>query len=452
MKMLSKKFLSLAVISIAVLIAAGATQNSRAQTPPGVSATLPSDVAPGSPLAQVIQLAQSGVDESVIISYINNSGNPFNLTSDQIIYLKDIGLPNDAVQAMLAHDQQLAAATPAQPPPSVDSTAIATDQPTEGAQNYFYDNLAPYGGWVNIAGYGLCWRPSVVIYNYNWRPYCDHGHWVYTDCGWYWASDYSWGATTFHYGRWFYYSGLGWCWWPDTVWAPSWVCWRYSNSYCGWAPLPPRTIYRPGIGMVYNGVTVNAGFNFGISVSFFTFVPTQNFCSPHPSRYRVPASQVTQVYNQTTVINNYTVNHNIIVNNGIPAQHIASVTGMQIHPVTLAMRGAYTPGTHPEQLGHDTLIVNRPRFSPESLSTLHQGIAPHPVYSNGNGNSPGSHVNPPYPYTYPPPNRGYPAPQTPNYHDPYEKPVTQPREPQPAPSHASSSSSSDNDKNQNGQP
>ena len=31
----------------------------------------------------------------------------------------------------------------------------------------------------------------------------------------------------------------GWCWAPDTVWGPSWVTWRYSGDYCGWAPLPP---------------------------------------------------------------------------------------------------------------------------------------------------------------------------------------------------------------------
>jgi hypothetical protein len=440
MKMFSKNAVSIAAILITVLIGAVAPQNSRAQAPPGVSATLPSDIAPGSPLAQVIQLAQSGVDQSVIIGYINNSGSPFNLTSDQIIYLKDIGLPNNAVTAMLARDQQLGAATAAQPPPSADPTAFATEPPPEATQVYFYDTLAPYGGWVNVSGYGLCWRPSVVIYNANWRPYCDHGHWVYTDCGWYWASDYSWGATTFHYGRWFYYPGMGWCWWPDTVWAPSWVCWRYSNSYCGWAPLPPNAIYRPGIGMVYNGVTIYAGFNFGIGVNLFTFVPTQNFCSSHPSRYRVPMAQVTQVYNQTTVINNYNVKNNIIVNNGIPARHIARVTGLQIHPVTLAMRGAYTPGAHPEQIGHDTLIVNRPRFSGESLAPLRQGIAPHPNVSNRYGNSPVPHVNTPSQYTYPPPNHGYATPQTPYPHDNDEK------------SGSTSSKQSDNNKNQNGQP
>ena len=89
--------------------------------------------------------------------------------------------------------------------------------------NYFYDTLAPYGGWVNFQGYGWCWRPTIVVYNTGWQPYCDNGHWVYTDCGWYWVSGYSWGWATFHYGRWFHNQRYGWCWRPDTTWSPSWV-------------------------------------------------------------------------------------------------------------------------------------------------------------------------------------------------------------------------------------
>ena len=145
----------------------------------------------------------------------------------------------------------------------------------------------PYGTWVDVDGYGRCWRPSVVVYNPGWQPYCDHGHWVYTDCGWYWFSDYSWGWAPFHYGRWFRDPRWGWCWAPDTVWGPSWVTWRYSDNYCGWAPLPPRAVYREGVGFFYNGVAVGVGFDFGLSWNCFAFVPIGHFCDPHPCRYCV---------------------------------------------------------------------------------------------------------------------------------------------------------------------
>ena len=167
--------------------------------PPAGDAALPTDIAPDSPLAQVVRLAQSGVDESVILAYINNSGTPFNLTPGQIIYLKDLGLPNDAVTAMIQRDQQLGATATATPPPA----AVTTGPPqisepvAEVTQNYFYDTLSPYGDWVDVDGYGLCWQPTVVVYDSSWQPYCDHGHWVYSDAGWYWLSDYSWGGRHF---------------------------------------------------------------------------------------------------------------------------------------------------------------------------------------------------------------------------------------------------------------
>ncbi|MGA3285545.1 MAG: DUF6600 domain-containing protein, partial [Verrucomicrobiota bacterium] len=207
-------------------------------------------------------------------------------------------------------------------------------EPAEVTGNYFYSSLAPYGTWADVEGYGRCWRPTIVVYNSGWQPYCDRGHWVYSDCGWYWVSDYSWGVT-FHYGRWFHHPRMGWCWWPDTVWAPSWVTWRYSNDYCGWAPLPPFAVYRPGVGFVYHGSAVSIGFNFDLAVNCFTFVPTRNFCDPHPRHYRVAARDETRIYNQTTVINNFNFDsHNrTVVNNGIGVQHITDVTRTPIHPV-----------------------------------------------------------------------------------------------------------------------
>ena len=98
-------------------------QNSNAQTQPApppntdlipaapdntsTASTLPPDIDPDSPLAQVIRLVQAGVEQSVILSYIGNSMNPFNLNSDQIIYLNDLGVPTEIVNAMQQRDQQL---------------------------------------------------------------------------------------------------------------------------------------------------------------------------------------------------------------------------------------------------------------------------------------------------------------------------------------------------------
>ena len=282
--------------------------------------------------------------------------------------------------------QQMAAATTPgstsirNPPPSTGNPRHRRN-PAEVTVNYFYSSLAPYGTWVDVEGYGRCWRPTTVVYNSGWQPYCDRGHWVYTDCGWYWVSDYSWGVT-FHYGRWFQNPRLGWCWWPDTVWAPSWVTWRYSNDYCGWAPLPPFAVYRPGVGFVYQGNGVSIGFDFGLAVNCFTFVPTRNFCDPHPRHYRVAARDETRIYNQTTVINNFNFDsHNrTVVNNGIAVQHIADVTRTPIHPVPV--RELRVSAGQPWRGGPAGQQNHGPGVTP--------GNPPHPgsTYDNRNNSTP----------------------------------------------------------------
>src|SRR4051794_35767800 len=63
----------------------------------------------------------------------------------------------------------------------------------------FYDNLSPYGTWVDYPGYGYAWAPAA---DPGFYPYSSLGHWVFTEFGWTWVSDYPWGWAPFHYGRW----------------------------------------------------------------------------------------------------------------------------------------------------------------------------------------------------------------------------------------------------------
>lgn len=108
------------------------------------------------------------------------------------------------------------------------------------AKAEFDSPLASYGNWVEVGSYGRCWRPVGVAV--EWRPYCS-GEWVWTDCGWYWASDEPWAWACYHYGWWVYDSRYGWVWVPDIEWAPAWVSWRVGGGFIGWAPLPPPGIF-----------------------------------------------------------------------------------------------------------------------------------------------------------------------------------------------------------------
>jgi hypothetical protein len=42
---------------------------------------------------EVERLAKAGIEDGVVQTYINNSAGTFNLTADQVIYLKNLGLP-----------------------------------------------------------------------------------------------------------------------------------------------------------------------------------------------------------------------------------------------------------------------------------------------------------------------------------------------------------------------
>jgi hypothetical protein len=172
----------------------------------------------------------------------------------------------------------------------------------------------------------------VAVYNAGWSPYGDGGHWVYTDCGWYWDSDYAWG-TTFHYGRWFRSPQFGWCWYPDTVWAPSWVMWRSSDDYCGWAPLPPFAVFTPGVGFYYRGVAVGVDFDFGLSADCFLFVGPDHFADRHPHSFFVPHDRAIEVFHHTTIMNHYEVSGHSIVNRGFGTERIAAATHRPVEPV-----------------------------------------------------------------------------------------------------------------------
>ncbi len=153
----------------------------------------------------------------------------------------------------------------------------------------FYDDLSPYGQWVDDPDYGYCWIPSV---GGDFRPYYSDGHWVMTEYGNMWVSDYPWGWAPFHYGRWTYNNYYGWVWIPDTEWAPAWVSWRSSPDYYGWAPLGP-------------GVSVTLAFGgYNPPDDWWVFVPPVYIYDNDWHRHYEGHRYNTTIINQTTIINN----------------------------------------------------------------------------------------------------------------------------------------------------
>jgi hypothetical protein len=162
------------------------------------------------------------------------------------------------------------------------------------AYQSFETALSPYGTWIDDPFYGRVWMPAVAIVGANFSPYFTGGHFMLTEYGWTWVSDYAWGWAPFHYGRWIIVSGFGWCWVPGTVWGPAWVTWRSGGGYVGWAPLPPR------------GVTISVSFgSTSGSPSAWRFVPSADLGSQRP---RVVAPHLVHaLFKRTSVISNHRV-------------------------------------------------------------------------------------------------------------------------------------------------
>jgi len=181
----------------------------------------------------------------------------------------------------------------------------------------FYNELAPYGRWVNCR-YGRCWVPRRVAR--RWQPYCN-GRWVYTDYGWTWVSRDPWGGSPYHYGTWTYLRGYGWAWVPGTVWAPAWVTWSYSDQYVGWAPLPPSVVF---------GASGYSGRPVVLSQTLYVFVPTNRFVDTDVTSAWVPAQESATIFRQTTPVTSFGVSDGIVRNTGIPIAAIQGATGGRI--------------------------------------------------------------------------------------------------------------------------
>ena len=215
--------------------------------------------------------------------------------------------------------------------------------------NDFYNQLAPYGVWVNIAPYGRVWVANVP----NFQPYSTNGYWTYTTYGWTWVSNYSWGWAPFHYGRWGYNNMYGWYWVPGYVWGPAWVAWSSSADMYGWAPLMP-------------------GMNFGVSLSlnlfpssYWTFMPGRYMGMNNIGTYYVSRSRNVTIIKNTTIINNYGTENNRRYTMGPNVTDVQRYTGRTVQP----MRVTNVTDNSRAGASNNELRVYRPVTAPTNTSS-----------------------------------------------------------------------------------
>lgn len=230
--------------------------------------------------------------------------------------------------------------TVAQPPPSPSPLQEQSDVSFQ----LFYDELNPYGQWVDYDQYGYVWIPDT---RGDFMPYSTNGQWVLTDYGWTWLSDYEWGWAAFHYGRWSYEDSFGWFWVPDNEWGPAWVNWRQADGYYGWSPMEP-------------GISVNASFGrrYDRSRDYWVFVKDRDIARPNIHNYYVGRNEHDLLVRNSTVIRNtYTDrNRRTTYVTGPRRTDVQRVTGRTIQP--LKVQEYNKPG---HELKNDRLQIYRPR-------------------------------------------------------------------------------------------
>lgn len=240
----------------------------------------------------------------------------------------------------------------------------------------FFQELSPYGDWMNVDGYGMSWRPRV---DSGWRPYTD-GRWAQTDAGWTWMSNEPWGWITYHYGRWTTLDDGGWIWVPGYEWAPAWVSWRTNDDYVGWAPLPPEAVWEPS-----TGFTASVDVSYGIGVQVYTFCPVQYLGWPALRPVLMPVGQNPTILPHTANVTAVSVRNNAIYCSG-PDYAVINRRGQYAVPQYQLQRSQVAgewPGTAEQQtlLKQGVLAVRSPKVYPIFSATSQRSVttqAPHP--------------------------------------------------------------------------
>lgn len=107
--------------------------------------------------------------------------------------------------------------------------------------SYGSADLAYYGGFFAVPGYGMLWQPYLA--GAGWDPFMD-GAWAFSPgFGYGWVSAYPWGWLPYHYGNWVFLPSYGWAWQPGGVWMPWYTQPMLRNAPTGFtAPRRPTAI------------------------------------------------------------------------------------------------------------------------------------------------------------------------------------------------------------------
>jgi hypothetical protein len=287
----------------------------------------------------------------------------------------------------------------------------------------FFDELVPYGEWVDYKQYGPVWYPTKNV-DENWRPYLD-GRWVPTSKGWVFETAEPWGWATYHFGNWLPTQEFGWVWVPGSTWYPSTTTWRTykkeGKEAIGWAPAPPPNYEPEPAFRQAGGFSADTPVQDQLIPAMYVFAEGENFVQgmsqPYSQEYSyansgvmVPPEQVQEMFPLTEAVNNFVsaaLNPEAVANWGPPLDTVSEATG--VTPMALMDNVSRTDITVIQNAWPPPVLLARRAYFVTLLPTaayvvrpvvVTGGRWPH-IYGPGKWRLPPGTVPPP-PYHWPP--------------------------------------------------
>jgi hypothetical protein len=181
---------------------------------------------------QVLQLVQAKISDSVIVNYIQSSSTIYSLSADEIVYLKQQGVSDNALNAMLNQRSRVSGYTQ---PAATTTSASAPASSVPATSDQSYSATAPAVTYVQQAA-----QPSTVYVVPNTQTY-------YYSYPYYSGYYYGWPAISLSFG---YYGGY--------YWGGSY----YRGSYCS------SSSWHGSSGGSWHGSSGGGGWHGGGSVSW----------------------------------------------------------------------------------------------------------------------------------------------------------------------------------------
>jgi hypothetical protein len=160
-------------------------------TAPTASQTAPVHLAYG--VEDVLKLSRAKISEDIILNYVQNSGTIYNLSSQDIVYLRNEGVSDNTLKAMLDNRKRVEAASQASLAAAAAAQAAA---PATVAPNSADNGTAPttYVDASTTSGGVIPYGPVEAAYYGAYRPY------GYYDPGYPYYYGYGWGGPVVSFG------------------------------------------------------------------------------------------------------------------------------------------------------------------------------------------------------------------------------------------------------------